>query len=90
MLKVYSVNAEHNEISGPTSVRCYQASTVAELKESVARVLGLTSTEMRLVLEKHYKEYRELNCDEKTLKSEDFFQGSKVIIVDFQANFFFF
>lgn len=74
MTKVFVIDVENEKIDGPFSVRANRIQTVGEFKQTLAKVLSLNASKIKIFVEKYKSNFR----DEQTLKAEDFYPTSKV------------
>ncbi|XP_063969963.1 ubiquitin carboxyl-terminal hydrolase 47-like [Lytechinus pictus] len=79
-IKLFVVDLRQDEIRNPITTRAYHQTTIADLKQQIEGLTGLSSSKMRLVLEKYYNELRLLTVPSKNLKSEGFSKCNKVFV----------
>ncbi|GCB64524.1 hypothetical protein scyTo_0011764 [Scyliorhinus torazame] len=80
MVKVHMVDLKTETLIPPISVRAYLNQTVAEFKQLISQVTGLSAETMRIVLERCCNDLRMLSVPNKTLKAEGFFRSNKIFV----------
>ena len=80
--KVYVVNVDSFDIDGPHDIRGSERKTIAEYKKTIANKLELDPETLMIALNKHSDNFKLLDDDEQTLKTEHFYNGCKIFVTN--------